>query len=49
MMPKGSWFGLFVKIKDRVGAIGADRGGVVHMVATHDGELRLERRDFLET
>ena len=41
-------FGLLVEIKDRVGAIGADRRGVVHVVATHDGELRFERRDFLE-
>jgi len=41
-------FGLFVEIKDRVGAIGADRRRVIDVVAAHDGELRLERGDFLE-
>lgn len=42
-------FGLFVKIEQHVGAIGADRRRVVYVVAAHDGKLRLECRDFLET
>jgi hypothetical protein len=42
-------FGLFVEIKDCVGAIGADGRGVVHVVAAHDGKLRFESRNFLET
>ncbi len=33
-------FSFFVKIKDRVGAIGADRRRVIDVVAAHDGELR---------
>jgi len=41
-------FGLFVEIKDHVSALGTDGRGVVHVVAAHDGELRLERGDFLE-
>lgn len=41
-------FSLLVQIEDRVGAIGTDGRGVIDVVAAHDGELRLERRDFLE-